>query len=177
MIHPYVVQGMKDFALLDIFILTSEDLMRLPTVRRLPMRGNRWCICDADSISFVFLQVEMFFFPLQSARSQFFTLMQLWLYVIRCAKSQLLPCSGRFKENIFEPGEIGGKCEFDEVLHKRQGEHKSPLQSWYTSIQLRIVLMSSRFLGLQNWSHSLRLILNRPIKRIVIEYLILRLCL
>lgn len=43
--------------------------------------------------------------------------------------------SGRFKENIFEAGEIGGKCEFDEVLHKQQGEHKSPLQSWFAELE------------------------------------------
>ncbi|XP_065916523.1 EGF domain-specific O-linked N-acetylglucosamine transferase-like isoform X2 [Dysidea avara] len=43
--------------------------------------------------------------------------------------------SGRFKEDIFEPGEIGGKCSFDEVLHKQQGEHKSPLQSWYAELE------------------------------------------
>lgn len=43
--------------------------------------------------------------------------------------------SGRFKENIFEHGEIGGKCKFDEALHRQQGEHKSPLQSWFAELE------------------------------------------
>lgn len=43
--HLYAVLGMSDFVLLNIFMLTSEDLMRLLAVRRLPMRGNMWSIC------------------------------------------------------------------------------------------------------------------------------------
>ena len=46
-------------------------------------------------------------------------------------KLKIVICSGRFKENIFERGEIGGYCKFDEALHRQQGEHKSALQSWY----------------------------------------------
>ena len=52
-------------------------------------------------------------------------------YMRSVSSSTLLLCSGRFKENIFEHGEIGGKCTFDEALHIQQGEHKSPLQSWW----------------------------------------------
>ena len=39
-IHHYAALGMRDFVLLDIFILTLEDLMKLLTARRLPMKGN-----------------------------------------------------------------------------------------------------------------------------------------
>ena len=38
-------------------------------------------------------------------------------------------------EDVFNKGEVGGRCEFDSELHGRQGEHKSPLQSWYAELE------------------------------------------
>ena len=79
-------------------------------------------------ITSVFSQVEMFFVIALKSKGN--------LFVALCSYCSLLfivlflPFSGRFKEDIFEQGEIGGKCKFDEILHKQQGEHKSPLQSW-----------------------------------------------
>lgn len=43
---------MRDTALLDIFILTSEDLMKLQIVRRLHMRGNRWLVLGLSVLCF-----------------------------------------------------------------------------------------------------------------------------
>ena len=40
-----------------------------------------------------------------------------------------------FLEDIFQKGEVGGRCKFDSELHGRQGEHKSPLQSWYAELE------------------------------------------
>lgn len=40
----------------------------------------------------------------------------------------------RFLEDIFVKGEVGGHCRFDSELHGRQGEHKSPLQSWFAEL-------------------------------------------
>ena len=36
-----------------------------------------------------------------------------------------------FLEDIFEEGEIGGHCKLDLDTLRENGEHKSPLQSWY----------------------------------------------
>jgi len=33
-------------------------------------------------------------------------------------------------------GQVGGHCKFDSVKFKQQGDHKSPLQSWYSELQL-----------------------------------------
>lgn len=43
----------------------------------------------------------------------------------------LSPLSISFLEDIFEDGEIGGHCEFHAKRHHDNGDHKSPLQSWY----------------------------------------------
>ncbi|XP_019859719.1 PREDICTED: EGF domain-specific O-linked N-acetylglucosamine transferase-like [Amphimedon queenslandica] len=40
-----------------------------------------------------------------------------------------------FRENIFEPGEVGGHCRLDKPLLREQGGHKSPLQSWYAELE------------------------------------------
>lgn len=37
-------------------------------------------------------------------------------------------------EDIFDNGEIGGHCKLDSDLLGRQGEHKSPLQSWFAEL-------------------------------------------
>lgn len=36
-----------------------------------------------------------------------------------------------FLEDIFEEGEIGGHCQLNSEAIRTNGEHKSPLQSWY----------------------------------------------
>jgi protein O-GlcNAc transferase len=41
----------------------------------------------------------------------------------------------RFKENVFSEGDIGGYCELDQPALRRQGGHKSPLQSWYAELE------------------------------------------
>ena len=33
-------------------------------------------------------------------------------------------------------GQVGGHCKFDSAKFKQQGGHKSPLQSWYSELQL-----------------------------------------
>eukprot|EP00794_Sanderia_malayensis_P012818 gene12818-14131_t len=43
--------------------------------------------------------------------------------------------SDRFREDVFQKGEIGGYCELNQNLLKKQGEHKSPLQSWFAELQ------------------------------------------
>lgn len=42
----------------------------------------------------------------------------------------------RYREDIFKPGQVGGKCALNSQLLKSNGEHKSPLQSWYSELQL-----------------------------------------
>ena len=39
-----------------------------------------------------------------------------------------------FLEDIFQDGEVGGHCQFNEEVHRGQGEHKSPLQSWFAEL-------------------------------------------
>ena len=39
-----------------------------------------------------------------------------------------------FLEDIFQEGEVGGHCELNGELMKRQGAHKSPLQSWFAEL-------------------------------------------
>ena len=41
----------------------------------------------------------------------------------------------RFLEDIFREGEVGGHCQFKQELHRQQGEHKSPLQSWFAELE------------------------------------------
>lgn len=41
----------------------------------------------------------------------------------------------RFRENVFKQGDIGGKCKLSKSLLKGEGEHKSPLQSWYAELE------------------------------------------
>ena len=42
----------------------------------------------------------------------------------------------KYREDTFKPGQVGGKCKFDSVNLRKQNEHKSPLQSWYSELQL-----------------------------------------
>ena len=39
-----------------------------------------------------------------------------------------------FLEDIFEEDEVGGRCQFNAEVHRGQGEHKSPLQSWFAEL-------------------------------------------
>ncbi|KAK3769696.1 hypothetical protein RRG08_004947 [Elysia crispata] len=41
----------------------------------------------------------------------------------------------RYREDVLGPGLVGGHCELDDVNLRAQGEHKSPLQSWFAEIQ------------------------------------------
>ena len=41
----------------------------------------------------------------------------------------------RYREDLLKPGQVGGKCKFDSEKFKAQGDHKSPLQSWYAELQ------------------------------------------
>ncbi|XP_053377294.1 EGF domain-specific O-linked N-acetylglucosamine transferase-like [Mercenaria mercenaria] len=40
-----------------------------------------------------------------------------------------------FKEDFLLEGEIGGHCELHKNLLKAEGEHKSPLQSWFAEVE------------------------------------------
>uniref|UniRef100_H2ZP72 EGF domain-specific O-linked N-acetylglucosamine transferase n=1 Tax=Ciona savignyi TaxID=51511 RepID=H2ZP72_CIOSA len=41
----------------------------------------------------------------------------------------------KFRENVFKQGQIGGDCVLDRQLLQAQGDHKSPLQSWYAELE------------------------------------------
>lgn len=41
----------------------------------------------------------------------------------------------RFKEDIFQTGEIGGHCKLDVHTLMSEGQRKSPLQSWFAELQ------------------------------------------
>ena len=41
----------------------------------------------------------------------------------------------RYRENVIHKGQVGGKCRFDRDAFKQQGDHKSPLQSWYAELE------------------------------------------
>ncbi|CAD5115508.1 DgyrCDS4475 [Dimorphilus gyrociliatus] len=43
--------------------------------------------------------------------------------------------TNRFQEDIFREGEIGGHCRLNKNLFTKNGEHKSPLQSWYAELE------------------------------------------
>ena len=43
-----------------------------------------------------------------------------------------ITCS--FLEDIFNEGEVGGHCQLKEDVLRSQGEHKSPLQSWFAEL-------------------------------------------
>lgn len=40
-----------------------------------------------------------------------------------------------FNQSTFKPGQVGGYCDFKSEKFKMQGDHKSPLQSWYSELQ------------------------------------------
>ncbi|XP_007893393.2 EGF domain-specific O-linked N-acetylglucosamine transferase isoform X1 [Callorhinchus milii] len=41
----------------------------------------------------------------------------------------------RYKEDFFQAGEIGGSCKLNKAALLAEGEHKSPLQSWFAELQ------------------------------------------
>uniref|UniRef100_A0A673AIC8 EGF domain-specific O-linked N-acetylglucosamine transferase n=1 Tax=Sphaeramia orbicularis TaxID=375764 RepID=A0A673AIC8_9TELE len=41
----------------------------------------------------------------------------------------------RYKEDFIQRGEIGGRCKLNRRALAAEGEHKSPLQSWYAELQ------------------------------------------
>ncbi|CAB1353498.1 unnamed protein product [Coregonus sp. 'balchen'] len=41
----------------------------------------------------------------------------------------------RYKEDFLQEGEIGGRCSLNSRALATEGEHKSPLQSWYAELQ------------------------------------------
>lgn len=41
----------------------------------------------------------------------------------------------RYKEDFIQQGEIGGRCRLNKPALAAEGEHKSPLQSWYAELQ------------------------------------------
>ncbi|XP_072438618.1 EGF domain-specific O-linked N-acetylglucosamine transferase isoform X1 [Chiloscyllium punctatum] len=41
----------------------------------------------------------------------------------------------RYKEDFLQEGEIGGHCKLDRKALLAEGEHKSPLQSWFAELQ------------------------------------------
>jgi len=46
-----------------------------------------------------------------------------------------LNSNDRYREDIFKPGQVGGRCKFNAHDFFKQGTHKSPLQSWYSELQ------------------------------------------
>lgn len=43
--------------------------------------------------------------------------------------------SERYKEDFIQKGELGGSCKLNKQALAAEGEHKSPLQSWYAELQ------------------------------------------
>jgi len=43
--------------------------------------------------------------------------------------------ASRYREDVFAEGQIGGSCELDSALLSSNGDHKSPLQSWFAELQ------------------------------------------
>jgi protein O-GlcNAc transferase len=41
----------------------------------------------------------------------------------------------RYREDLFKIGQVGGRCKFNAEGFKKLGDHKSPLQSWYSELQ------------------------------------------
>ena len=40
----------------------------------------------------------------------------------------------RYREDVIKPGDVGGHCKLNVDQFKKQGGHKSPLQSWYAEL-------------------------------------------
>jgi protein O-GlcNAc transferase len=44
-------------------------------------------------------------------------------------------CRNRYSEDVFKAGQIGGHCKLFAEKLKLEGEHKSPLQSWFAELE------------------------------------------
>ena len=40
----------------------------------------------------------------------------------------------RYREDVIKPGDVGGHCKLNAAEFKKQGGHKSPLQSWFAEL-------------------------------------------
>ncbi|XP_041350090.1 EGF domain-specific O-linked N-acetylglucosamine transferase-like [Gigantopelta aegis] len=50
-------------------------------------------------------------------------------------KSNIRSGTNRYREDIFTEGQIGGHCKLKKDAVKQEGEHKSPLQSWFAELE------------------------------------------
>ncbi|XP_054717643.1 EGF domain-specific O-linked N-acetylglucosamine transferase-like [Uloborus diversus] len=48
---------------------------------------------------------------------------------------ETIPEPMRYRDDVIKEGQVGGKCKLKQKLLKLQGEHKSPLQSWYAEFE------------------------------------------
>jgi hypothetical protein len=78
----------------------------------------------------------------------------IWPIQCRCDVKSLILCKNfstliilyfSFLEDFLLDGEIGGHCELNKRLLKAEGEHKSPLQSWYFTYIFCILSILSFF--------------------------------
>lgn len=51
------------------------------------------------------------------------------------SESKIKSSSDKFREDMFKHGQIGGQCKMYTDRLRKEGEHKSPLQSWYAELQ------------------------------------------
>jgi protein O-GlcNAc transferase len=42
--------------------------------------------------------------------------------------------NNRYRENIIQPGDVGGHCKLNIIDFNKQGGHRSPLQSWFAEL-------------------------------------------
>jgi protein O-GlcNAc transferase len=40
----------------------------------------------------------------------------------------------KYREDVILPGDVGGHCKLNSIDFKKQGGHKSPLQSWFAEL-------------------------------------------
>ncbi|XP_023241588.1 EGF domain-specific O-linked N-acetylglucosamine transferase-like [Centruroides sculpturatus] len=46
-----------------------------------------------------------------------------------------LPEPIRYRDDVVQKGEVGGHCKLNKMQLKKEGEHKSPLQSWFAELE------------------------------------------
>ncbi|KAI0240491.1 EGF domain-specific O-linked N-acetylglucosamine transferase [Lamellibrachia satsuma] len=51
------------------------------------------------------------------------------------SESKIKSSTKRYREDLFKQGQIGGHCKMYADRLREEGEHKSPLQSWYAELQ------------------------------------------
>ena len=42
--------------------------------------------------------------------------------------------NNRYRDDIIKPGDVGGHCELQKTAFLKQGDHRSPLQSWFAEL-------------------------------------------